>query len=80
MGTSRKSHTRLSFIRIIPCRGVVLLVLHGDLVLSRDYCLFFRDSDHEGDDLAEPEFRGLWEEDENKVCSGEGCGVTWEMK
>ena len=32
-----------------------------------------RDSEHEGDDLAEPEFRGLWEEDEkneNKVKQG----------
>ena len=29
------------------------------------FCCLTRDSEHEEDDLAEPEFRGLWEENEN---------------
>lgn len=36
------------------------------------HCLFvlFSDSDAEGEDLAQPEFRGLWEEGVHKVSFG----------
>ena len=44
--------------------------LHGTRVIqavsdSFYFCCSTRDSEHEEDDLAEPEFRGLWEENEN---------------
>lgn len=38
----------------------IQILVSGSLVL-------FRDSDAEGEDLAQPEFRGLWEEGVHKV-------------